>query len=64
MTLVAPIQHGLSRLWRSDKALTASALLMLAALAAFVVGLAVDPRIITGAPAWLKPAKFAVSTAI
>ena len=24
----------------------------------------VDPRIITGAPAWLKPFKFAVSTAI
>jgi len=24
----------------------------------------VDPRLITGAPAWLKPAKFAVSTAI
>jgi hypothetical protein len=64
MTLVAAIQHGLSRVWRSDKILTASALLMLGALAAFVVGLAVDPRLITGAPAWLKPAKFAISTAI
>jgi hypothetical protein len=29
-----------------------------------VVGLLVDPRIITGAPAWLKPAKFAISTAV
>jgi hypothetical protein len=28
------------------------------------VGLVVDPRIISGAPAWLKPLKFAVSTAI
>jgi len=28
------------------------------------VGLLVDPRLITGVPAWLKPAKFAVSTAI
>jgi hypothetical protein len=37
---------------------------MLAALAATVVGLAVDPRVIQGAPAWLKPAKFAVSIAI
>jgi len=54
----------LSRLWRTDRPLTAGALLMLAALAAFAVGLAVDPRLITGAPAWLKPAKFAVSTAI
>ena len=37
---------------------------MLAALAASLVGLVVDPRVITGAPAWLKPAKFAVSIAI
>jgi hypothetical protein len=37
---------------------------MLAVLAGAVVGLAVDPRIITGAPAWLKPAKFGVSIAI
>ena len=29
-----------------------------------VIGLLVDPRVITGAPAWLKPAKFAISTAI
>jgi hypothetical protein len=64
MILVAAIQHGLSRVWRSDRTLTASALLMLGALAVFVVGLAVDPRVITGAPAWLKPAKFAISTAI
>lgn len=64
MTLVAAIQQGLSRLWRSDRTLTASAVLMLGALAVFLVGLAVDPRVITGAPAWLKPAKFAISTAI
>jgi hypothetical protein len=29
-----------------------------------VIGLLVDSRIITGAPAWLKPLKFAISTAI
>ena len=29
-----------------------------------LVGIFVDPRIITGAPAWLKPFKFAISTAI
>jgi hypothetical protein len=28
------------------------------------LGILVDPRIITGAPAWLKPFKFAVSTAV
>jgi hypothetical protein len=64
MTSVTAIQAGLSRVWKSDRTLTASALLMVAALAVFLVGLAVDPRVIAGAPAWLKPAKFAVSTAI
>jgi hypothetical protein len=51
-------------LWRTNRPLTAVALVMLAALVPFVVGLLVDPRLITGVPAWLKPAKFAVSTAI
>jgi hypothetical protein len=37
---------------------------MLGVLALALIGLAVDPRTITGAPAWLKPAKFAVSIAI
>jgi hypothetical protein len=64
MTAVAAIQQGLSRLWRSDRTLTASGLLMLAALAVFLVALAIDSRVIAGAPAWLKPAKFAISTAI
>jgi hypothetical protein len=51
-------------LWRTSRPLTAVAIVMLATLVPFVVGLLVDPRLITGAPAWLKPAKFAVSTAI
>jgi len=54
----------LKRLWRSNAALTFTGLLMLPALAIAAVGLIVDPRIITGAPAWLKPAKFAISIAI
>jgi hypothetical protein len=37
---------------------------MLAVLAASAAGLLLDPRTITGAPAWLKPAKFAASTVI
>jgi len=64
MTPVTSIQLALRRVWKSDRTLTVSALLMVGALAAFVVGLVIDPRVITGAPAWLKPAKFAVSTAI
>jgi hypothetical protein len=37
---------------------------MLPALAIAIVGLLIDPRMITDAPAWLKPAKFAISIAI
>jgi hypothetical protein len=29
-----------------------------------LIGIFIDPRIITGVPAWLKPAKFAISTSI
>ena len=52
------------RLWRSSAPLTAVGVLMIAATVASVVGILADPRVITGAPAWLKPFKFAVSTAI
>src|SRR5262245_25252469 len=51
-------------LWRNSRPLTAMAVVMLIALVPFVVGVFVDPRLITGVPAWLKPAKFAISTAI
>jgi len=36
----------------------------LAVLAVAAVGLAADPRLITGSPAWLKPLKFAVSISV
>ena len=51
-------------LWRASPPLTVVGVLMLFVAAASVVGIVVDPRIITGAPAWLKPFKFAISTAI
>src|SRR5688572_25977165 len=54
----------LNQLWRGSAPLTATGLLMLAALTGAVVGLAIDPRMVTGAPVWLKPAKFAVSIAL
>jgi hypothetical protein len=53
-----------STFWKGSVPLAATGLLMLVVLAGAVVGLAVDPRVITGAPAWLKPAKFAASIAI
>jgi hypothetical protein len=54
----------LRRLLRVNRALTLVGLVMLLTLVGTLVGLAVDPRVITGAPAWLKPAKFALSTSI
>lgn len=54
----------LKRLWKTNAPLTFTGLLMLPALAIAIAGLVFDPRIITGVPAWLKPAKFSVSIAI
>jgi hypothetical protein len=53
-----------ARLWQNSPPLTTVGVLMIGAAIAFAVGVQVDPRIITGAPAWLKPFKFAVSTAV
>ncbi len=52
---------ALRRLWQTSPELIATAALMQVVLAGAIVGLVLDPTIITGAPAWLKPAKFAVS---
>jgi len=54
----------LKSLWATNKPLTATALAMAPVLVFSLAGLFLDPRIITGAPAWLKPAKFAVSISI
>jgi hypothetical protein len=54
----------LRRLWSINSPLTATGVLMLVVLLLNLAGLWLDPRVISGAPAWLKPAKFAISTAI
>jgi hypothetical protein len=54
----------MKRLWQTSPELTATGALMIGVLAGTLVGLVVDPRTITGAPAWLKPAKFAASISI
>lgn len=53
-----------ARLWRIDAPLTFTGLLMTLVLLPMAAELWLDPRTIVGAPAWLKPAKFAASTAI
>ena len=50
--------------WSTRSPLIAAALGGLLLLVVAVLGLALDPRTITGAPAWMKPAKFALSTAL
>ncbi|MEO6237972.1 MAG: hypothetical protein ABIQ52_13305 [Vicinamibacterales bacterium] len=59
-----PAARLLGRAWQTSAPLTATALIMAVVLVAAAAGLLVDPRTITGAPAWLKPAKFAVSIAV
>jgi hypothetical protein len=53
-----------ARLWRASPPLTAVSVLMTVVASAFLVGVLLDPSLIGGAPAWLKPFKFAVSTAV
>ena len=52
------------RLWADSSVLTATCALMLVAFVFSIAGIVIDHRVITGVPAWLKPAKFAISTAI
>lgn len=54
----------LGRAWSSSRPLTFVGAAMLLTLGVTLLGLLLDPRVITGAPAWLKPAKFAVSISI
>lgn len=58
------IKTTVTNLWESDARLTAMGVMMIALLAVAGAGLVLDPREITGAPAWLKPAKFAASIGI
>lgn len=58
------VSRWLGPLWHASPPLTAVGVLMLLVAGLSFVGTLVDPRIITGAPAWLKPFKFAISTAI
>ena len=64
LTMTTLVQAFVAKLWGSDAKLTAVGLGMLGLLGFTAIALVVDPREIGGAPAWLKPAKFAASIAI
>jgi hypothetical protein len=58
------MREWLMRLWRTEPVLTGTGLFLAGLIVPFALGIVLDPRVITGAPAWLKPTKFAISTAI
>jgi hypothetical protein len=60
----ALIDQAWNALWHANRPLAFTVGLGLALIVVAVAGLLVDPRLITGAPAWMKPLKFAISTAI
>ncbi len=61
---LATTRAAVSRLWSVDAPLTLTGLGMLPVLTFALAGLLLDPRLIAGAPAWLKPAKFAASALV
>jgi hypothetical protein len=58
------MRHRFSVLFAAAPGLTILGFVMAADLVFTMCGLVVDRRVFTGAPAWLKPAKFALSTMI
>lgn len=52
------------RLWGQSPVLMVTAVLMLATFLGSLAGIFLDPTIVTGMPAWLKPAKFGISTTL
>jgi len=61
---MSQLRRLVDSLWRGSRPLTASGVLMLVAFAVSAVAMGLDHREILGAPRWLKPAKFGISTAI
>src|SRR5215212_9594993 len=61
---LSPSRKLTTELWRRNPPLVALVLMMFVVAAVALLGLAVDPRVITGASAWMKPLKFAISIAI
>ena len=54
----------LQRAWSTSPPLMIAGVALVFVFVATLAGLLLDHRVITGAPAWLKPAKFAISTGV
>jgi len=59
-----PRKTLLHRAWCANRPLTILGVAMILVFLAALAGILLDHRVITGAPAWLKPAKFAVSVSV
>jgi hypothetical protein len=63
-SLMEEVLPWLRRAFATNRALTILGGAMLITFLATLVGIFVDHRVITGVPAWLKPAKFAISVSV
>src|SRR5258708_6333081 len=54
----------LRRAWSTNRPLTVLGVAMILVFLAALAGILLDHRVITGVPAWLKPAKFAISVSV
>jgi hypothetical protein len=61
---VTAVKPTLTRLWQASRPLMAVTAIMLVAFVLSLLAMATIPGEVLGAPAWLKPAKFAISSAI
>jgi hypothetical protein len=59
-----PSKTFLQRAWRTNRPLTMLGVAMILVFLVILAGVLLDHRVITGAPAWLKPAKFAISVSV
>lgn len=58
------LSHALQQSWQYNRWITLAGLIHIAAIPLILLGWLLDPKIILGAPAWIKPLKFAISGAI
>ena len=63
-SILSRTRHRLTQLWTASPSLTAVGLVMIVDLVACIIATQFDSRQITGVNAWLKPAKFGISSAI